>query len=340
MSVQGFTRLCVLATLLGLIVAVFGAYVRLSHAGLSCPDWPGCYGQVAVPVQAQDVARANAAYPQRAVDVPRAWMEMVHRYLAGLLAVLIVVLAVVAWRRRNRPGQQLALPMAAVVLVALQVLLGMWSVTLLLKPIVVTAHLLVGFTIAALLWWLALRHGGLFTGYARPLLGTGTAAYAPWVLLGLVLLYLQLFLGGWVSSNYAALACPDFPLCQGQLVPPLDLENAMRPWRGLGVSYEGGVLENDARVTIHVLHRLGALVLLAYLGILSLRLMRGPHDRRLRSAGGVLALVLLVQIGLGIGNVQLGLPLVVAVAHNAGAAVLLLTLVTVYHVIRPPKSAV
>ncbi len=340
MTVQGFSRLCVVAALLGLVVTVFGAYVRLSDAGLSCPDWPGCYGRILVPQGADEVARANMVWPDRPVDVPRAWTEMVHRYLAGLLGLLVLVIAFIAWRRRRRPGQQVALPIAVLALVIFQALLGMWTVTLLLEPIVVTAHLLGGLTITALLWWLALRHGGLFTGYSRPLLSAGARRFGPWMLLGLVLLYLQLFLGGWVSSNHAALACPDFPLCQGQLLPPLDLGNALEPWRGAGANEGGAVLANDARVAIHLLHRLGAVVLLLYFGVLCFGLVRGGHDGRVKMAGGALALVLLAQVSLGIGSVVLGLPLPVAVAHNGVAALLLLTLVTVYHVTRPPGTAV
>lgn len=340
MSVQTFTRLCIAGTVLALLVVVFGAYVRLSHAGLSCPDWPGCYGKLLVPQQPDDVMQANKAFPERPLDVSRAWLEMGHRYLAATLGLLILAIGWSAWRRRLRPGQMLALPLVVVGLVVVQAMLGMWSVTLMLEPLVVTAHLLGGLTTLALLWWLALRHGGLFTGYSRPLLGARAARLRPWVVAGLVVLYLQLILGGWTSSNYAALACPDFPLCQGQILPPLDFENALRPWHGLGVDYEGGVLSTDARVTIHLLHRAGAVLVLLYLGALTWWLLYGDHDRRLKTVGAVLGLALVSQIALGVGNVVLGLPLLVAVAHNGVAALLLLTLVTVYHVVKPPRSTV
>ena len=335
MGIQGFTRLWVLATLLALTVTVFGAYVRLSHAGLSCPDWPGCYGQIAVPEEPKAVARANQAFPQRPVDVPRAWKEMVHRYLASALGLLIVGLAIIAWRRRRQPGQPLFMPMFLVLLVIAQGALGMWTVTLLLKPIIVTAHLLGGLTTTALLWWMALRHGGLFTGFERPLVNDDGARLAPWVLFGVVLLYLQLFLGGWVSTNYAALACTDFPLCQGELVPALDFDNAFTPWHGLGIDYEGGILATDARVTIHLMHRLGALVVFIYLAGLAFVMLRPERDKRLKKAAVTLMLVLVTQVGLGIANVILSLPLTVAVAHNGVAALLLLTMVLTYHVTRP-----
>jgi cytochrome c oxidase assembly protein subunit 15 len=262
---------------------------------------------------------------------------MVHRYLAGVLGLLILLIAVIAWRRRQHPGQQVALPGLILVLVVFQALLGMWTVTLLLKPLVVTAHLLGGITIAALLWWLALRHGGFFSGFSRPLLSLGGRRFGPWILGGIALVYLQIFLGGWTSTNYAALACTDFPLCHGEVIPRLDLKDALTLWHGLGRDYEGGILDTDARVTIHFLHRLGALALLAYLGLLGFFLMSGQHEPRIKRAGAALVLVLFVQIGLGISNVLLGLPLGVAVSHNGGAALLLLTLATVYHIVRPPQ---
>lgn len=340
MTVQGFTRLCMLATALAVTVAVFGAFVRLTNAGLSCPDWPGCYGQSLVPGAQGDVSRADDGYAQRPLDVHRARTEMIHRYLAGLLGLFILSIAVTAWRRRIRPGQQLAIPFVLVLLVVFQAFLGIWTITPSLKPLVVTAHLLGGFTITALLWWVALRHGGLFTGYSRPLLGSASPSLAPWIILGLLVLYTQIFLGGWVSTSYAALACPDFPLCQGELLPTTDFNNAEQLRHGVEIDYDGGILSTDARVTIHLLHRLGALVAFVYLGALALMLLRGDHDLRLRVSGAVLALVLLFQVGLGIANVLLGLPLAVAVAHNAGAILLLLTLVSVYHMARPARTAV
>ena len=164
-SLSSYTRLAVATTVLAFIVVVLGAFVRLSNAGLSCPDWPGCYGQLGVPQTQTAIETANAAFPERPVDVPRAWKEMIHRYLAGFLGIAILALAVFAWRRRQRPGQLLALPVGLVGLVLFQALLGMWTVTLLLKPLVVTAHLLGGFATLALLWWLSLRQGRLFMGF-------------------------------------------------------------------------------------------------------------------------------------------------------------------------------
>ncbi len=336
-SVTTFSRIAGFTVILALVVVVLGAYVRLSHAGLSCPDWPGCYGQLLVPAEEKDVASANLAYPDRPLDVGRAWKEMIHRYLAGLLGLAIILMAVVAYRRRRDPGQQLLMPSVLVVLVVFQALLGMWTVTLLLKPLVVVSHLIGGLSTAALCWWVFLRHGSAYSAAAwlpaqrlrwpRRLAGLAIA-----VLLG------QIALGGWTSANYAALACVDFPLCQGELWPEMAFGEAFVPWRGLGQSYEGGVLETDARVAIHVAHRLGALVTFLYLGFVAVYLMRSAPSRRLAAAAGVMLLLLVAQVSLGVGNVLLQLPLGVAVAHNATAALLLLSTVSVYHMTAPPKT--
>jgi len=331
MSLQGFTRLCVIASALALIVLIDGVYLRLAQVGLSCPHGPGCYGPI--------LARADGGQPaQQAAQDLGAWHEPLHRRAEGLLGLSVLAIAVVAWRRRQRPGQRLLLPIVVLLLVSLQAAFGIWGATVVSAQLMITAELLAGLTTAALLWWLALRHGGLFTGYARPLLGNRRASFGAWVVLGVLLLYAQLFLGAWVSSNGAAFECADFPLCQGELFPALALEEALRLWPAPGAEASGLAL--DARVTIHLLHRLGAVVLLLYLGGLSIWLLRGAHDARLKAVGGALGLVLTAQIGAGIANVLLGLPLIVAVAHSAGAALLLLTLVSVYHVTRPPRSAV
>jgi cytochrome c oxidase assembly protein subunit 15 len=336
MSRNTFFRLALLATVLAFSVVVLGAYVRLSHAGLGCPDWPGCYGHLDVPAGDHEVSQANAAYPQRPVEAGKAWKEMIHRYLAGTLGLLILTLAVGAWRRRHDPAQPVALPLLLLGLVIFQALLGMWTVTLLLKPVVVMAHLLGGLTTLALLWWLVLRQGGwqsaAATSEVRPLRG--------WALLGLLLLVAQLALGGWTSANYAALACPDFPTCQGQWWPPMDFQEGFVLWRGLGVSYEGGVLENAARVAIHVSHRLGALLVFGYLAWLVWRVRGGTRDRVVRATALGVAMLLLLQVSLGIANVVLYLPLAVAVAHTAGGALLLLALLTLNHVLRPKETTV
>lgn len=329
-----FHRLAWAALALTLAVVLLGAYVRLSDAGLGCPDWPGCYGQLLdLPDDARHIAEASAAYPHRPVEPAKAWKEMIHRYCAGLLGLLVLTLAALAWRNRRDPVQPVTLPLALLGLIIFQSLLGMWTVTWQLKPIVVMGHLLGGLATLSLLAWLILRQGR----YGQNEYGVENQRLRRYALLGLAALVLQIALGGWTSANYAALACPDFPTCQTHWLPPLAFREAFTLWRGLGISYEGGVLGNDARVTIHWMHRLGALAVLLYLGWLVGRLWTA--NRTMRRMAGIIALLLAIQIGLGIANVLLRLPLPVAVAHNAGAALLLLTLVMLNHLSRLEPAA-
>ena len=332
-----FHRLAWAALGLTLIVVLLGTYVRLSDAGLGCPDWPGCYGRLlGVPSQTHQITTANEAFPDRPVEVDKAWKEMIHRYLAGVLGLLILGLAALAWRDRRQSGQPVVLPLAILGLVIFQSILGMWTVTWQLKPVVVMAHLLGGLATLSLLAWLVLRQGQY--GIARSsTIFNGIRTLRGYALLGLALLVVQIALGGWTSANYAALACPDFPTCQTYWWPPTDFREAFTLWRGLGDNYEFGVLDNDARVTIHLVHRLGAVVVALFLGWLSWRLIAKTGDRALRAAGVAIAVLLTVQLGLGIANVVLQLPLPVAVAHNGGAALLLLALVTLNHLLLRPR---
>jgi len=307
-------RAAAIGVALAFTVVVLGAYTRLMDAGLGCPDWPGCYGYLAVPGSA-DTAAAQARFPQAPLEAHKAWPEMVHRYFAGSLALLIVAIAAMSLRDRA-PGRQLKLPVALVLLVILQAAFGMWTVTLKLWPQVVTTHLLGGFATLVLLWLLWLR-----TRAVAPI----DAALCPHAVLALLVMVVQIMLGGWTSSNYAALACPDFPTCQGQWWPPMDFAAGFDVFQRVGPNYLGGLLESGARAAIHVAHRLGALVVFVTVGTLALRVMnRGPMR-----LGLSLLLLLLVQIGLGIANVEFTLPLPVATAHNAMGALLLLGVVTV-----------
>jgi len=313
-------RIGLAATLLALTVVVLGAWVRLSNAGLGCPDWPGCYGHVDVPANQAEIAAANTAYPDRPVEPGKAWKEMVHRYFAGTLGLLIAALAFVAWRRR-RLGVSVRLPTALVGLVVFQALLGMWTVTLLLKPLIVLGHLLGGLTILALLVWLTVSHAPRLPSLPHPLWLRRLAVVA------LAVLALQITLGGWTSTNYAALACPDFPTCQGQWWPDTDFDSAFVPWHGLGIDYEGGILTGPARTAIHMTHRLGAIVAAVILATLALACLWPGRARNLRIGGGVLLGLLALQLSLGVANVVWLLPLPVATAHNGGAALLLAALV-------------
>ena len=296
---------------LAAVVVVLGAYTRLVDAGLGCPDWPGCYGFLSVPVSEEDVAAAEALFPGSPVEQDKAWTEMVHRYFAAGLGLLVLVIAGVAWRQR-RP---MAIPVALVVLVIAQGIFGAWTVTLKLWPQVVTVHLLGGFATLALLWVYAMRVGAV-PSWPVP----GNLARHAAVAIGLVVL--QVALGGWTSSNYAALACPDFPACHGSLLPDMDFRAGFNLAQDVGPNYLGGTMTSDARVAIQMTHRLGAVVVLLAVGWLAFRLS-GPI--RWAIAG-----VLVVQFGLGVANVLAQLPLAVATLHNAGAALLLLALITVY----------
>ncbi len=328
-----FSGLALFAALLALAVILLGAYVRLSDAGLGCPDWPGCYGRLGAPTSEEAIARANTDFPERPVEPAKAWKEMVHRYLASALGLVIMALAAVAWL--NRARFPVILPSVLVALVVFQGLLGMWTVTLLVKPAVVTAHLAGGLTTLALLWWLALRQGEYFLTAPNPQL----AELRPWVWAGLLLVCVQILLGGWTSTNYAALACTEFPTCYGGIWwPPTDFSEAFVLWRGLGINYEFGVLDSDARTAIHLTHRLGALLVTVYVGSLALSLVRRADNSIQRRLGLALAAALVFQVGLGIANVVAHFPLSVAVAHNGGAAVLLLVLVTLVHVTQPPAQ--
>jgi cytochrome c oxidase assembly protein subunit 15 len=328
-------RLALVAALVALSVIVLGAYVRLSHAGLGCPDWPGCYGQLTWPVEAHEITRAEQAFPERPVEGHKAWKEMVHRYLAGFLVLLVVAVNALAWRSpgsgsgTHRAGLR-ALAGLLLILILFQAALGMWTVTLKLKPVIVMAHLLGGLATFGLLLWLTWRSGN-----RDSTTGPGPLAHRRTLILtGLAVLILQLALGGWTSANYAALACPDFPACQGQLWPATDFGEAFVLWREIGVDYEGGVLDLPARTAIHLAHRIGALVALLVLGLLAIRLLRDPAARR---EGALLAVLLGAQILLGIQNVVLHLPLLNAAAHNGTGALLLAMLLWLTFRSRPSQ---
>lgn len=377
-----FHRLAWLAVALTLCVVVFGAFVRLSDAGLSCPDWPTCYGRAAWPKAAQDVS-GHAASAIRPFETHKAWREQVHRHLAASLGVLVLILALLAARRRRfgiaqivaasvlvavviplymrgehvaasalaivgeaillfaalrwsrgsmipAPAQALA-PIGALTLsvIIFQALLGMWTVTWLLKPIVVMGHLLGGLTTFSLLIWMAWR------ATDRPITLADAGLLRRWAFAGLALLALQIALGGWVSANYAALSCGlDFPKCVGQWWPPTDFREGFVLWRGVGVDYEGGVLDGASRIAIQMSHRIVAVLLALYLLTFAWRLFRTPG---MRNWALTLVILTVAQVTLGILNVKLGLPLHVAVAHNAGAALLLFTLVSLLARLRRPE---
>ena len=318
LSTAGLRRLAWAATAFALFVIVFGAFVRLSNAGLSCPDWPTCYGHMTWPTQEHEVASANNAFPERPVESGKAWREQVHRILVGGLSLLTFALGGWAWWRRRDLRGLFAAPVAAAFVIVFQALLGMWTVTLKLLPAVVMAHLLGGMLLFALLAYTALRLSVVPAGNA------GTALLRRLTVFALGVLALQIALGGWTSSNYAALACGnDFPKCLGFWWPPTDFREGFVLWRGIGANYEGGVLDTAARSAIQLTHRIGALLTFLAVGAVAAGAVRHTATRTLGTLVGVL---LLLQIALGIGNVVLGLPLQVAIAHNGVAALLMLAL--------------
>ena len=315
-----FRKLVLGTAFLAFAVVVFGAFVRLADAGLGCPDWPGCYGHVAVPQSAEARGIAQLKFPDQPLDNSKAWIEMMHRYLAGTLGLLLLAIAVYAWRKRADLQQSPVLPLFLAGLVVLQALLGMWTVTLLLKPAVVSLHLLGGMATLALLCWLALLQ------YAAPQpVNTGKIRELKfWGWFGLLLLTLQIALGGWVSVNYASLACGGFPLCNGSWVPEMDFASGFHFLRELGMTAEGEPLSRPALTAIHWAHRLGALIVFCYLALFAIAVVR---TQGLQKYGALLLIILCVQVVLGIGNVMLSLPLALAVAHNAAAALLLIAMV-------------
>lgn len=324
-------RLALFATALAVLVVLLGAYTRLTHAGLGCPDWPGCYGFIGVPMSEQMQSLAEARFPEAPVEVEKGWNEMVHRYFAGGLGLVILALAVQALRRRGTAGQPLKLPLLLLGVVIAQAAFGMWTVTLKLWPQVVTAHLLGGFTTLALLFLLTLRLSARLSTLAAPPAALRVLAGA-----ALLVAVAQIALGGWVSSNYAAVACVDLPTCHGQWWPAMDFANGFHLTQHIGPNYLGGQLDSDARTAIHMTHRLGAVLLSLILLLLAWRLRAAGLAR----LAGLLLLALAVQVSLGVSNVLLHLPLAVAVAHNAGGAALLLVLVLInYRLRRAPSPA-
>jgi len=329
-------HLVLAATALALCVVILGAFTRLQDAGLGCPDWPGCYGFAIWPKTPEQILHAESLFPDAPYEHAKAWPEVVHRYFASSLGFLIILINVIAWRNRKSPNQPFKLPLFLLALVIAQGMFGMWTVTLKLWPQVVTTHLLGGFATLSLLWLLGLRLSQ--HTWPQPANVTSWNRLKPLAMLGLILVIAQIALGGWTSSNYAALACPDLPTCQGQWLPPMDFVDGFNITQEIGPNYLGGQLDGSARVAIHVTHRIGAIVVALYLLFLLSRLYKQANAPRLHRQAHVIAVLLIVQIGLGLSNVIWSLPLPVAVAHNACGALLLLSLVTLNYRLRKSAS--
>lgn len=372
---RNFHRIAWLAVLLAVGVIVFGAFVRLSDAGLSCPDWPTCYGLAAWPTEVHH-GDSHVAAAIRPVEVDKAWREQLHRMIAGALGVLTLSLALLAAKRRRfgmaqiiaasllvaiaiplyMRGQHAAASALAIggeamlifaalrwsnldlarvaaftlAVIVFQALLGMWTVTWLLKPVVVMGHLLGGLLTFSLLLWMAWRSTNV------PIHLADAPKLRRWLAIGLGLLAIQIALGGWTSANYAALACgTDFPTCAGRWWPPTDFSEAFVLWRGIGVDYEHGVLAIEGRIAIQMVHRIMAVALFAYLLWFAWRLIRTPG---MRTWATLLGVAVIAQASIGIANVKLALPMWTAVLHNAGAVLLLFVLVSLLARIREPGA--
>jgi heme a synthase len=308
-----FRRLARAGALLAAGVVVLGAWVRLTNAGLGCPDWPGCYGHL---------------IPEATHRVAAAWHEMVHRYFASTLVATIVALIVWAVMNRKVRGQPLVPVVLLFLLVCVQAALGMKTVTLLLQPLIVTSHLLGGLSTLALLWWLSIEPR------RRPL-SRREQGLRKFALVAVGALALQIALGGWTSSNYAAIACPDLPTCQRSFWPDMDFRNAFVLWRGLGIDYSGGVLANPARVAIHFVHRLGAVIAGSLLMVTGLLVIVRSSWQFLRFLGGLLIVAVLLQISIGVAMVHFSFPLALATLHNAGAAFLVIVMMTLLRALWP-----
>ncbi len=313
-------KLSLVAVFLAFTVVLLGAYTRLADAGLGCPDWPGCYGFITVPDEQHELAHARENFPHAPVEADKAWAEMVHRYFAGTLGLLVAALAVLGFIHRNRQTQPVLLSYALLGIILFQAALGMWTVTLGLLPIIVMGHLLGGFTTLTLLviLFLNIRHNNQ-PAWANPLRSFSLSALA--------IVFIQITLGGWTSANYAAIICTDFPTCQGNWLPPLDFGGAFTIQTEGVTNYLGGHLDNAARVTIHWMHRLGAVITTLFVGFLIVKLFRSGWKK----FAAWIALLLITQVSLGISNVVFSLPLPVAVAHNGVAALLLASLATLVH---------
>lgn len=329
---KGLDRLTLICSALAVSVILLGAYTRLVDAGLGCPDWPGCYHQLTAPTTPSEIIEAQARYPFNPVNTSKARTEMIHRYFAEALGAMIVLLALCTyWQRRSQPPMPLWLPAALVLLVVVQGMLGMWTVTLGLLPIIVVAHLLGGFATLALLYlfWLYRHTGSVPT--------SSNQHVSPWLcklaMVVLGVLIIQILLGGWTSANYAALICPDFPTCRGQWWPPFS-------WRALnflgavGTDHPLGYMNSMDKTTIQMLHRLGASLTLLLVTTLicamwqQAQLAAVAARHWLQRMSICIGFLLVLQICLGIANVLFYLPLPIALAHNGVAVILLLTLIT------------
>ncbi|MEW6370227.1 MAG: COX15/CtaA family protein [Pseudomonadota bacterium] len=324
-SVNKYRKLVWVMAFLTFDLIVFGGFTRLTDSGLGCPDWPGCYGAANPFIAHEHIAAAEALMPTGPVTKVKAWIEMIHRYLAMGIGVLIMALMFQAfrqWKKTRLDAFKPAMPVALFLFVCVQGAFGAWTVTLKLQPVIVTIHLLLGMALLAMLVWLGGREDYLMKPPTPVRDLAALRALRTLALVAAVVLVVQIALGGWVSTNYATLACDEFPLCDGKLMPEMDFEHGFTLWRELGKTAAGHYLQFSALVAIHWVHRNFALIVTVVLGLAAWRAMGQPQ---LRKTGKMLAAVLLVQLFTGVATVFFDFPLAIAVLHNAGAALLVLT---------------
>jgi len=339
-----FFRMALFATGLAFVALVFSAYARLSEAGLGCPDWPGCYGVLFAPTTAKDILREADPQTQKALEKKRAFQETVQRFIAIGLSFMLIRLAVLGWQlKRRRRGQQIWIPIVTLIVTfgfgfaagPLMALADSSAFEYRYKPLMLMTQFMGGMVTFALLWWIVLREQRFFRSISWNPMWNAMRWRA---LFAILLVSMQTLFGGWSMVNHAGLACPDFPMCQGQWWPPMEFLDAFTMWRDVGLSYEGQLLALPGATAIHVAHRVGAMMVLAYVGWLALHVLRVGHEGNFCRYGMLILAVLLAQTGLGIMEVVAHLPLAVAVTHSALAALLLASLITLYHVVRPPRT--
>ena len=320
-------KITLTAIVLAFIVIVFGAYVRLTDAGLGCPDWPGCYGFFGVPESSESLLEVEKTFPGQVVESGKAWREMIHRYIASTLGFLILILFGLSLSQKRKSGdhRKTRLPFYLLILVIFQGLLGMWTVTLKVHPAIVSAHLIGGLSTLSLLFFYYKKLNTINPTIER---------LNGFVVLGFCFLIIQILLGGWTSTNYAALGCPDLPLCYGQIWPDnMDFKTGFLSWQSFGENYEGGLLPPPARTAIHFTHRMGAIVALFLLGSIGIKYLSHKH-KPVQSAAKYFLVALIIQLMIGVVMVWTSINLSLATAHNAFAAILLLSFINLLYSIK------
>ena len=308
--------LSLLSGILGFVVVALGAWTRLADAGLGCPDWPGCYGFVTIPVSPEEIDIANSKFPDTPYEVAKAIPEVVHRYFAAALGFFIVCIAYLAVRSKDVPTNIRNLSIFLLAWVIMQGTFGYWTVSLKLWPQVVTTHLMSGFLTTALLWLLYFNTKDLLESRARWNFEISTKRLFN---ISIALVAVQIFLGAWTSTNYASYSCTDFPLCQGQILPEANFKEGFNFFQSIGPNYLGGQLDHESRVAIHLTHRFGAIVVTLFLLFTSFHL----YKRNFQTLAYGLIAFLTLQVLLGISNVIFALPLLIAVGHNLGGLLLI-----------------